>query len=646
MNIHLCIVVANATVSDKLCERRILERDVLSSFPAERNSPGDDAQNLLAVPFMRYLTGMRYCLYILILTARFSLVATAAVPLLDDPARDGWNTEVLSGEAGKQLEVFAGLLSQTDPIAAAQLVGLTAPDFACRSLRPVTLETVFRDGAITVRRPQPAVAGTENQAAPTGDGVAVLQQLRRPYTHGYIPRAELKVTGIEMTTAGFETVVLVSFFGHAAAGSLEETATWRCGWQPQQAGPPLLISMTTVKYEQITLATEHPTLFSDCSQAVMGANACWREQFMHSIAYWVQRIEFMQGIDINGYLGIAVGDVNGDGLDDVYVAQEGGLPNRLLRHNPDGTVTDISAAAGVDWMAATSGVLLADFDNDGDQDLVCATNEGLLFNKNDTIGGGRNHAGRFSEFTLLNVAADAFSLAAVDYDNDGDLDIFACVYFRDGNRGNVVAFPVPYFDATNGGSNVLLRNDGGFKFTDVTELVGLDEGRTRYALGAAFEDYDNDGDQDLYVANDFGRNLLYRNDADLDTGARRFVEVAQAAGCEDRGFSMSAAWSDVDHNGWMDLYVANMYSAAGNRIVFQDKFVEGNAPMRHKMQYLTRGNSLLTNQKGAFTDASADAGVMMGRWSWSSPFCDINNDSWEDILVGNGFLTNIDEHDL
>ena len=64
---------------------------------------------------------MRYCLYILILTFGFSLVATAAAPLLDDPALDGWNTEVLSGEAGKQLEVFAGLLSQPDPIAAAQL---------------------------------------------------------------------------------------------------------------------------------------------------------------------------------------------------------------------------------------------------------------------------------------------------------------------------------------------------------------------------------------------------------------------------------------------------------------------------------------------------------------------------------------------
>ena len=582
---------------------------------------------------------MRYCLYILLLIFGFSLVATAAAPPLDDPARDGWNTEVLSGEAGKQLKVFAALLSQSDPIAAAQLEGLTAPGFACRSLRPVTLETVFRDGAITVRRPQPAVAGTENQAAPTGDGVAVLQQLRRPYTHGYIPRAELKVTGIEMTTAGFETVVLVSFFGRAAGGSLEETATWRCGWQPQQAGPPLLISMTTVKYEQITLVTERPTLFSDCSEAVMGGNECYREQFMHGIAYWVQRIEFMQGIDINGYLGIALGDVDGDGLDDVYIAQEGGLPNRLLRHNPDGTVTDISAAAGVDWMAATSGVLLADFDNDGDQDLVCATYEGLLVSRNDG-------SGRFPEYTLLDFAADAFSLAASDYDNDGDLDIFACVYFSEKNRGKVIAFPVPYFDAINGGRNVLLRNEGAWQFTDVTDAAGLAEGGNRYALAASFEDYDNDGDQDLYVANDFGRNLLYRNDADPGTGKRRFVEVAQAAGCEDRGFSMSAAWSDVDHNGWMDLYVANMYSTAGNRIVFQDKFVEGNAPMRHKMQYLTRGNSLLTNQAGAFTDASADAGVMMGRWSWSSPFCDINNDSWEDILAANGFLTNIDEHDL
>jgi hypothetical protein len=286
------------------------------------------------------------------------------VPFLDDPARDGWNTEVLSGEAGKQLELLSGLLTQSEAIAPAQLDGLLAADFACTPLRPQPLEPVYRDHTITVRRPARTVG-----AGKTLNAAAALRELRIAYADGHIPRAELKITGITTTPTGFETSVLVSFLGRTMEGSLEENAIWRAGWQLREATPSLLTALETVSYEQVTLVSDRPTssalpsatLFSDCSQAVMGANACWREQFMHSIAYWVQRIEFMQGIDINGYLGIAVGDVNGDGLDDVYVAQEGGLPNRLLRHNPDGTVTDISAAAGVDWMAATSGVLLADF---------------------------------------------------------------------------------------------------------------------------------------------------------------------------------------------------------------------------------------------------------------------------------------------
>lgn len=593
----------------------------------------------------------------ILLTAMFlGSLLTDGKPVSDDPSRDGWKTEVLSGEVSKQLQRISALLMQVHTVTPDQLDGLILENFRTAPLRPA-LKIVHQDRMITVRRRTPVI----DDEGILHDGGAALEQLRRPYMDGYVPRVELKVVGVKLAGAVFRTSVLVNLFGRTPEGTLDENGTWECEWLLQDDVAPLLVSVAVAEFEQVALASRNPTIFADLSEAVLGANACYREQFSHSIAWWVQRIEFMQGIDVNGHFGIAVGDIDNDGLEDVYVAQGGGLPNRMLRHNPDGTVTDVSKAAGVDWMTGTNGVLLADFDNDGDQDLVAATLDGLLFNTNDTIGGDGDDIGKFTRAALIETTDYMLSLAAADYDNDGDLDLFACGYFSEENRGKVAASPVPYFDAVNGGKNILLRNDTvgyrqasdtvgnerapDWRFTDVTNSVGLDKGATRFAMAAAFEDYDNDGDQDLYVANDFGPNLLYRNDTDA-AGARYFTEVAAATGSRDRGFSMSAAWADVDHNGWMDLYVSNMYSAAGNRIVKQEEFVQDDPWLHEHMQYLARGNTLLYNHSGTFTDGSETAGVMMGRWGWASPFCDINNDSWTDILVGNGYLTNDNAHDL
>ena len=111
---------------------------------------------------------------------------------------------------------------------------------------------------------------------------------------------------------------------------------------------------------------------------------------------------------------------------------------------------------------------------------------------------------------------------------------------------------------------------------------------------------------------------------------------------------MGVAWADFDHDGWMDVYVSNMYSAAGNRIATQSAFKpNSDEQVRTRLLRFARGNSLFKNQgDGTFADVSEAAGVTMGRWAWSSNFVDLNNDGWDDLVVANGYVTTEDSGDL
>lgn len=253
--------------------------------------------------------------------------------------------------------------------------------------------------------------------------------------------------------------------------------------------------------------------------------------------------------------------------------------------------------------------------------------------------------GRFTREALLPLGRPGFSLSAADYDLDGDLDLYVCIYYSPSTDPNALAQPVPYFNATNGGRNVLWRNDssdGKWKFTDVTDEVGLSHNNRRWSFAETWDDVDNDGDIDLYVANDFGPNNLYQNNAGT------FRDIAESAGVTDRSFGMSAAFGDVDRDGLMDLYVSNMFSSAGSRITSQREFrFKDIDSTRKAFAYLARGNSLFQNIGGGkFQDISAQSGTMMGRWSWASQFVDLNNDSWLDIAITNGWLTNELNDDL
>ena len=466
---------------------------------------------------------------------------------------------------------------------------------------------------------------------------AVLNQLRSAFAEYSGFRVTFKTIGVNISDQVVTTSVLYEGFGETDQSALQQNATWQMHWtyDSTHRGPQLL-SIEVADFEEVTISGRTPTLFSDCTEAVLGANQSFRDQLSHGSGYWMQRLDrHLSPRLLEGHIGFAVGDVNNDGLEDLYVCQPGGLPNRLYIQNSDGSVVDVSARAGVDVLDWSHSALLVDLNNDGHQDLAVLTDPQLLIFAGDGTG-------RFDEKSALAGTLE-YALSAADFDNDGDLDLYACNYFAETAEGLAqLGRTDPLFDSNTGGRNVLFRNDGDWDFVDSTREVGLSVNNERWSLAAAWEDYDNDGDQDLYVVNDFGHNNLYRNEGG------RFTEVAGPSGAVDANQGMSVSWADFNHDGWMDVYVSNMFSAAGNRVTLQPDFLPSQPlETRRLYQQLARGNTLLENLgNGVYRDVSLEKGVTMGRWAWASLFADLNNDGWEDLLIANGYLTQDSKDDL
>ena len=189
-----------------------------------------------------------------------------------------------------------------------------------------------------------------------------------------------------------------------------------------------------------------------------------------------------------------------------------------------------------------------------------------------------------------------------------------------------------------------MRNQRDGTFRDVTAESGLDKNNTRYSFCCGWSDYNRDGWPDLYVVNDFGRKNLYRNNGD-----GTFTDVAPQAGVEDVGAGMSVCWLDYDNDGAEDLYVANMWTAAGKRISTQEIF-QKDAPedSSRPLSQTCHGQFAVSqsNGDGAFQDQGASAGVEMGRWSWSSDAWDFDHDGFPDLYITNGMVSGESREDL
>jgi tetratricopeptide (TPR) repeat protein len=377
-------------------------------------------------------------------------------------------------------------------------------------------------------------------------------------------------------------------------------------------------------------------LFRDVTSHVFGGTESFNRQLLPGNPYWRARMDSATGIDVYGNQGIAVGDIDNDGADEIYVCQPGGLPNRLYKIRPDGAADDITERAGLGILDDSTSALFVDFRNSGHQDVVVLRGSGPLLFLNQGDGTFREHP---DAFRFKKPALGSFTgMAAADFDRDGRVDLYLCcyVYFQSEDQ---YQYPAPYHDAQNGPPNFLFRNElterGGF-FEDITDGCGIGQNNNRFSFAPAWCDYDGDSWPDLYVANDFGRNNLYRN------RNGKFTDEAAKAGVEDMGPGMSASWFDYDGDGKPDLYVSDMWSAPGQRLIHDPAFTPalGNpeAYRRH-----SKGNSLYRNKgDGTFEDTGARESVEMGRWAWSSGAFDFDLDGIPEILVAAGMVTNGD----
>ena len=341
-------------------------------------------------------------------------MATATLPVSDkalrsqqlmDPHNDGWPTEVFAEWTKTQLKkVLQAAAASAD-------LGDLVSDSQGQSLRPAMSE-VYQDGTLVVRR-----ANAKSSTASKPIAVA-LTELVVPVTEVGEPKFFVKVIGVDLSSDLPRTTCLYEAVSAGHAGLLQQTAKLECTWS-NATDDAKLISVVATELEETQREANSPW-FVDCTESALTSEPSHHQQLKRGYNYWWQRIERAHGMDDSVRTGLAIGDANGDGLEDVYLCQGPGLPNKLLIHQPNGTVVDHSAQAGVDWLDQTSAALFVDLDNDGDQDLAIATTGGVLLMDNDGSARYRRVA------TLTPQLTDVQSLTAADYDLDGDLDLSSC----------------------------------------------------------------------------------------------------------------------------------------------------------------------------------------------------------------------------
>ncbi len=316
-------------------------------------------------------------------------------------------------------------------------------------------------------------------------------------------------------------------------------------------------------------------------------------------------------------------DYDGDGWLDLYFPNgcwledvsdnrgrrlRGTLANSLYRNKGDGTFVDVTKEAGVGDQGFGFGCSAADFDNDGDLDLYVLNYGPNVFYRN-------NGDGTFTDISKTSGLADPrWSLAApwFDYDGDGDLDVYVANYLEY-DSGKFRAFyaaagypgPLSY----SGQPDALYRNNGDGTFTDVAKEAGILQPNGR-AMSAAVTDLNNDGHLDIYVPNDGMENYFFRNLGD-GRFANEGLEMGLAFGEGGQGVSsMGPALGDVDRDGWLDVYVPDMGYGC-----------------------------LLMNREKYFEDKTAisNLAVVCGQYTgWGGVLFDYDNDGYLDVFVANG----------
>lgn len=333
--------------------------------------------------------------------------------------------------------------------------------------------------------------------------------------------------------------------------------------------------------------------------------------------------------------GILLADFDGDGALDVVLP---GLHPALWKNDGHGRFHDATAGSGLDRLppGEAAGAVAADLDGDGFPELFLTYAYGdcrLLHNE----GGGR-----FRDITaeagLAGLSGTYTSAVFFDADRDGRLDLFVAAYGDAREIG-------PAYSGKNGPGSRFFRNverGGRPFFVDETRAAGFTDRGWAFAASAC--DEDGDGDDDLYVANDFGTNCLYENVS--TPGRPAFRQIAKAAGVLDDGYGMGVTWGDYDNDGRFDLHVSD-FSSPYRWLIRSPRLPM--PPVPGVVQAVARpivvpmllrrceGDGLYRNRgDGTFEKTSDRAGVAEGGWAWGTELVDLDGDGREDLVVVNG----------
>ena len=352
--------------------------------------------------------------------------------------------------------------------------------------------------------------------------------------------------------------------------------------------------------------------------------------------------------------GVSIGDVNNDGLADVYLTINRG-PNKLYLNKGDFKFEDITESAGVagtkQW---STGVVMVDINSDGFLDIyVC--NAGIVSgDEQDNELFINNGDGTFTEEAeSYNLADSGITTHAAffDYDLDGDLDVYilnnsfipiTSLNYNDKRGLRDINWDVPSY--LKGGGDKLLRNDNNF-FTDVSEESGIYGSLIGFGLGVTLGDVDKDGYVDIYVSNDFyERDYLYMNQGD-----GTFNEEVQEMVSHLSHSSMGADMADLNNDGYVEIYVTDMLPEGDQRLketTLFESFDTYRLKLGKEFYHQFMQNTLQFNNEGnSFSEISCYAGVEATDWSWGALLFDMDNDGYKDIFVCNGIyheLTNQD----
>jgi len=335
--------------------------------------------------------------------------------------------------------------------------------------------------------------------------------------------------------------------------------------------------------------------------------------------------------------GVAIGDINNDGLQDIYFTANQ-LPNKLYLNKGNFVFEDITEKAGVagksDW---NTGVVMADVNGDGFLDIYVLAVVGLNgFDGHNELFINQGDGTFIEEATKYGLGLDNYSTSAAffDYDNDGDLDLYLL---------NHAVHTTDSFGPANIRNNrnyesgdKLMRNDGD-KFTDVSEAAGIFGGPNSYGLSVATADFNQDGFIDIYVSNDFHEDDYYY----LNNGDGTFKEqVKEKFGHVSRS-SMGSDVSDINHDGYPDIMTLDMLSD-DEKVIKSSVGDDDSELSRYRTETLKYHhqfgrNMLQINHEGEFFGETAlMSGVAATDWSWSVLFADFDQDSNPDMFISNG----------